>query len=875
MADTYSYTYQTRGDSSPHGKPKIYLSGCHTKDRTYFDSAVERLLDLYNAVIWQRDDQITDYNLEELGQMQVCIFLITEHFLKETDAIWIREWHYAMQHQFPILPIIIDEHVQEEFNKYLGNIQCYRYRDEFMNPDCDKLTELFDALLLNDQMRARILGTFDRSIFLSYRKKDISYVVSLMKAIHKCPGCWDVRIWYDAYLLPGRNFDDSIKNSLITSDMMALLVTPSLLELPNYVHDPEYRIACEQALPVIPIEMESTDLISLRENYQGILSPVKYNDTDQLDKLVLRYLPQNPLNHSKADESSYQEMEHRYLVGLAYLYGIEVEVDHKHALKYMVMAAEGKIPEAYKQLVTMYRNGIGVGKNLLTAIEWQKKYIALLEKKVKQHDDSEPFIEISDYSKRYREYIREIWNLGEYYAEGFMYEEALQCYQMIETEATDLLQIDAGENTYHLLSVSYALCGDAYMSMGLADEAKSSYSRYLDNAQTTYKHFQTTTAKRDLSLAYHRLGDLCKENRNLDDAYSYYEKYAELVSVEDGSSDYQERRDLWLAYKNLAEIQRENGNEADALALFEKSYEIAHSLAVEQRTPNAYRDLSICLDRIGMIKSSMGDISGALDSFEQSLVIRRNLLEDTQTTDAAIALCASLDYCGDCASRQYRYDDALGYYVEALNIRKHIQSEFANMGLESNLATSLVKVGDIYLKMDQPIDAKNCYLEAFAIREHNYNKKHTHENRRNLAIACQRMGNLLCRMEDSESALHYYERNMTLCKEILVYDISHQAKRDYKVSIVKMAEATEDLEQLEKAYEWYQEYYGLCIQLVEEYGYLMDYDDLAVACFSLGRFGDEDMMRKAYNLYSQMADQFPNDQRYKQNRDYIKNTFFS
>ena len=197
------------------------------------------------------------------------------------------------------------------------------------------------------------------------------------------------------------------------------------------------------------------------------------------------------------------------------------------------------------------------------------------------------------------------------------------------------------------------------------------------------------------------------------------------------------------------------------------------------------------------------------------------------------------------------------------------------MGLESNLATSLVKVGDIYLKMDQPIDAKNCYLEAFAIREHNYNKKHTHENRRNLAIACQRMGNLLCRMEDSESALHYYERNMTLCKEILVYDISHQAKRDYKVSIVKMAEATEDLEQLEKAYEWYQEYYGLCIQLVEEYGYLMDYDDLAVACFSLGRFGDEDMMRKAYNLYSQMADQFPNDQRYKQNRDYIKNTFFS
>lgn len=79
-------------------------------------------------------------------------------------------------------------------------------------------------------------------------------------------------------------------------------------------------------LPVIPIEMEGTDLISLRENYQGILSPVKYNDTDQLDKLVLRYLPQNPLNHSKADESSYQEMEHRYLVGLAYLYGIEVQL---------------------------------------------------------------------------------------------------------------------------------------------------------------------------------------------------------------------------------------------------------------------------------------------------------------------------------------------------------------------------------------------------------------------------------------------------------------------------------------------------------------------------------------------------------------------
>ena len=56
---------------------------------------------------------------------------------------------------------------------------------------------------------------------------------------------------------------------------------------------------------------------------------------------------------------------------MAYLGGIDVEVDHRRALLLIEGVAEGGLVEAMEKLVNMYRNGEGVEQNYRTAIEWQ------------------------------------------------------------------------------------------------------------------------------------------------------------------------------------------------------------------------------------------------------------------------------------------------------------------------------------------------------------------------------------------------------------------------------------------------------------------------------------------------------------------------
>ena len=57
--------------------------------------------------------------------------------------------------------------------------------------------------------------------------------------------CRDIAIWYDEFLIPGENFNDSIAAALEQSSLFALAVTPNLVNEPNYVMSIEYPMAKE------------------------------------------------------------------------------------------------------------------------------------------------------------------------------------------------------------------------------------------------------------------------------------------------------------------------------------------------------------------------------------------------------------------------------------------------------------------------------------------------------------------------------------------------------------------------------------------------------------------------------------------------------
>lgn len=66
-------------------------------------------------------------------------------------------------------------------------------------------------------------------------------------------------------------------------------------------------------------------------------------------------------------------LTHNFLLGLAYLNGIDVEVDRCKALELITSAAESELPEAMKKLAEMYEDAIGVERDYQVVLKWEKQ----------------------------------------------------------------------------------------------------------------------------------------------------------------------------------------------------------------------------------------------------------------------------------------------------------------------------------------------------------------------------------------------------------------------------------------------------------------------------------------------------------------------
>lgn len=141
-----------------------------------------------------------------------------------------------------------------------------------------------------------------------------------MRIIHKNHLYRDVAIWYDEFLELGENFNFGIESALRKSQLFILAVTPNLLEDGNYVMREEYPYAVRSNKTVLPIEMVSTSREVLEEKYKDIPSCVIPNNKD-FETILNSY-------SSDFDASENETSEHQYLMGLAYLKGIDVEIDH-------------------------------------------------------------------------------------------------------------------------------------------------------------------------------------------------------------------------------------------------------------------------------------------------------------------------------------------------------------------------------------------------------------------------------------------------------------------------------------------------------------------------------------------------------------------
>ena len=511
--------YRTIADERPQGKPNVYFS-CHPEDfGGYFEEYATKILRIQDCAIWYEAEPEADYDREDLelnlSQMQLFVMPVTTKLLTTANRAMDLEFPLAKERHIPVLPIMMESGLDDMYSERFGDLQ-------YLDPnDTDETRRSFDevletyirSVLVSDALAEKVRAAFDAYIFLSYRKKDRRKAQELMRLIHRSPLCRDIAIWYDEFLTPGEDFNQAIGKMLQRSDLFALVVTPNLVNETNYVMTMEYPAAKEQEKPVLPVEMEETDRSLLEEHYEAIPPCVRGEESGVFRAALLEKI------QNMAVEANNDDPGHNFLIGLAYLDGIDVEVDAERALELIKGAAEAGVPEAMEQLVTMYETGKGVERDYYEGVRWREKHVGYLRKAY----------EAEQTGNRAARLISGLWDLGDaQYALG-----VLNAAEAAYTEMYTLSEqyAGSGENIYRrYLSVSCNKLGDTAIEQGDLRGAQRYYEKGLAIAEERAEKTGMLQAHRDLAIILFNMGAFYYNNGiSSDRAKSMFERVVEIV----------------------------------------------------------------------------------------------------------------------------------------------------------------------------------------------------------------------------------------------------------------------------------------------------------------------------------------------------------
>ena len=368
-------------------------------------------------------------------------------------------------------------------------------------------------MLVGNELAQKIRDSFEGNIFLSYRKKDRRYAQALMKLIHKNDFCRDVAIWYDEFLVPGENFNSAIRDALHKSDLFVLTVTPNVVNENNYIMNVEFPMAKEQNKPILPCEMVKTDEFLLAEKYNNIPKCTEAYDAKELEKSLRGYFGGIDFKQNKSTP------EHLFYIGMAYLNGIDVEVDRERALELITNAAEQGLLNAINQLIAMYTNGDGVKISREKALTWRRRLLDVTGKIYEQN---------SCFSTAYN-YVRAYFELAEVCYEADLYDEsAYYCNQLKEVCVSIISKLDCSREERltikRLLPVADMLLGQICHANSDFNAAKEHFDFALALFDELNQKLVDPYVLRDTSLLYNKMAMLFKVRGEYDSALEYYEK---------------------------------------------------------------------------------------------------------------------------------------------------------------------------------------------------------------------------------------------------------------------------------------------------------------------------------------------------------------
>jgi len=840
--------YKTRGDSNPQGKPRIYFC-CHTKDfNEYFESISDEILTKQNCAVWYVDEAAArdeDF-FADLKQMQLFVMPVTTNLLcTENEALDV-EFKFAIENHIPVLPLMQENGLVELFNNKCGDLQFLDKNNTDVTAISydEKLQKYLESVLIGDELAEKIRAAFDAYVFLSYRKKDRRYAQELMRLIHKNEFCRDIAIWYDEFLTPGENFNDSIKEALQKSGLFVLTVTPNLVNEPNYIMTTEYPMAKQEGKPILPAELVPTDREQLSEKYEDIPNPADAYNEAELSEALLESIKKMAIKEN--DNSP----EHNFFIGLAYLGGVDVEIDNERAVALITSAAEAGIVAAVDKLYNMYLNGHGVERNYDCATKWFSKKIDLLREVANENECEENYTElISEMDLFAQHYARAIGNncevkkihfgLVEICEKAYNKFKTLHFKRKLGLSYVRIAQSHMDAKEYELAVQKIAIAEKLYK--GIEEEQLKEITDNLQTA-TVGQLLDYYMSYNDLAVLYEGLAELAQGSEEFEKAEEYLLRCLEFRKETQKFFAGHEipQINVTVSYLALANHYFSTNDFEKALEYYEIGYPLA--LEIANRTGYLYAgEVSI---RLHMIRAQIFIVQNEIESAIQCYITNLGYLEISKLSPEMMRLKAENYYQASKQSYNIeKFEQATIFITKYLHICRQINDakQYAEIfGRELDYLT------DCNIKAGNNDEAIKIHAELLENKRIAYQQTRSDITAMIYSVGLMGMGDIYLRCKDYQQAKNSYNRTLNFA-ESLKKDSNMSEETPSAILVktymkmAKMYEITNCKSKVKK-----------CFQQA-----------IKVAKTSVKRYRSDSAYRQLFETYGKMGDWYKNEKQFK------------
>ncbi|MDO4469053.1 MAG: tetratricopeptide repeat protein [Bacillota bacterium] len=289
---------------------------------------------------------------------------------------------------------------------------------------------------------------------------------------------------------------------------------------------------------ILPVEMEQLDMEEFKKQYADVPDCVEAEDEVAFKQRLLESLCHLALLENEHDPV------HTYLIGLAYLNGIDVEVDTERAVELITKAAQAGVLEAIRQLGTMYHEGRGVKLDWQEELFWRKKAYEICKE---------------EYGEETPETLTALNNLTMAYGDLGNYEKALELFREAYEKSCKVWGEEKPDTLIVLnnLAEAYRNVGNYEKSLELQEEAYEKSCKVLGEEKP-----DTLTSLNNLAMVYGNVGNY---EKSLELQKEIYERNCKIFG--------EEHSNTLASLSNLAVAYGDVGNYEKLLELLEEVYE--------------------------------------------------------------------------------------------------------------------------------------------------------------------------------------------------------------------------------------------------------------------------------------------------------------